>query len=238
MGFVIPAVDIQNGTCVRLTKGELDKKTVYYKNPIDALDFWFKEGATKIHIVDLDGAFGIGSNFNLIEEMVNRYKSIDIQVGGGIRDLYTAKKFIELGVKRIIVGTAAIKNPNFIKELQNDIGNEALIIDLAMTKDEKPAIKGWTETINENVFEYAKILEEKGAGAILFTPIAGDGAFTGPDIKNTKKMVETVNIPVIAAGGIRNKEDIFELNKIGVKEVIIGKAFYEKRIIFSDIKNI
>lgn len=234
MGFVIPAIDIQNGKCVRLTKGVLKDQKVYYENPIDALKFWESQNTDRIHIVDLDGAFGIGTNFSLIEKMI-KSTSVKIQMGGGIRDLEKAKKLIDLGVDRIIVGTAAVKNPDFITILVENLGSKRIVIDLAMSKDGKPAIKGWTETIDKDVFEFGKVLQEKGAGAILLSSVESDGAFTGPDFKNTKKMIDTLDIPIIAAGGVRHKEDIIELKRIGTAGVIVGKAFYEGKISYADV---
>jgi len=234
--FVIPAIDIQDGKCVRLTRGEIDKKTVYYEDPIEALKFWENVGAEWIHIVDLDGAFGIGTNFKLIEKMVSN-SNLKIQVGGGIRNIEKAKKLVDLGVERVVVGTRAVKDPPFIKELKKVIGKESIVVALDF-KDGKPAIKGWVETINEDIFKLAKKIEDLGSGYILMSSVRGDGAFTGPDIENTKRMVESVDIPVIAAGGIRNKSDILSLKSIGVFAVIVGKAFYEKKINYEEVKDI
>ncbi|MHA1340271.1 MAG: 1-(5-phosphoribosyl)-5-[(5-phosphoribosylamino)methylideneamino]imidazole-4-carboxamide isomerase [Promethearchaeota archaeon] len=236
MKFVIPAIDIQDGKCVRLTRGEIDKKTVYYEDPIEALKFWENVGAEWIHIVDLDGAFGIGTNFKLIEKMVSN-SNLKIQVGGGIRNIEKAKKLVDLGVERVVVGTRAVKDPPFIKELKKVIGKESIVVALDF-KDGKPAIKGWVETINEDIFKLAKKIEDLGSGYILMSSVRGDGAFTGPDIENTKRMVESVDIPVIAAGGIRNKSDILSLKSIGVFAVIVGKAFYEKKINYEEVKDI
>jgi len=234
--LVIPAIDIQNGKCVRLTKGQLAEKTIYYEDPLDAVKFWEKSGAKRIHIVDLDGAFGIGTNLQLIEKMIKSTK-MKIEVGGGIRTVETAEKLINLGVERVVVGTSAVKNPDFVRELSEAIGQNSVIVDLAH-KNGKPAISGWTEFIEKDIFEFGETMEQKGAGYILFSSVESDGAFTGPDVQNTKKMVETVNIPVIAAGGIRNKQDILDLRNIGVGGIVVGKAFYENRIKFEDIKNI
>ncbi|MHA1729550.1 MAG: 1-(5-phosphoribosyl)-5-[(5-phosphoribosylamino)methylideneamino]imidazole-4-carboxamide isomerase [Promethearchaeota archaeon] len=235
--IVIPAIDIQNGKCVRLTNGLINRKTIYFKDPIEALNFWENEGAKRIHIVDLDGAFGIGTNYSLIEKMIKHKASLEIQIGGGIRSVKKARKLIDLGVDKIITGTEAVRNPDFIKELVQSIGKNTIIVALDL-KNGKPAIKGWTETVNKDIYEFAKIMEEKGAGYILMTSTEGDGAFIGPDLINTKKMIEAVNIPVFAAGGVRDKRDIIKLKNLGVTGIIIGKALYENRIKYSEVKNI
>jgi phosphoribosylformimino-5-aminoimidazole carboxamide ribotide isomerase len=236
MCIVIPAIDIHKGKCVRLTQGLIDSRTVYYENPLDALKFWEGEGATRLHIVDLDGAFGSGSNYKLIKEMVLK-TFIKLQVGGGIRSIESAEKLKNLGVDRIVIGTAALKNPDFIEKLSNSVEKSSIIVAIDM-KNNKPAIKGWTETIDTDVFKMGRIVEEKGAGHILFSSVESDGTFSGPDLLNIKKMTETVKIPIIAAGGVRNMDDVINLKKIGVKGVIIGKAFYENRMKFSDVKNL
>jgi phosphoribosylformimino-5-aminoimidazole carboxamide ribotide isomerase len=234
--LVIPALDIQGSRCVRLTKGDLNQKTIYYENPIDALHFWESQGTERIHVVDLDGAFNINTNYDLIEQMVKQTK-IKIQVGGGIRDLVKAEKLINLGVDRIVIGTTAVKNPDFVSEVSKKIGKNKTIVALDH-KNGKPVVQGWVETVDKDLFQLAKIMQDKGAGMILISSAESDGAFTGPDLINTKKMLEAVKIPVIAAGGVRNKQDIIDLKKIGVFGVIIGKAFYENRLKYSDVKNI
>lgn len=233
---VIPAIDIQGGKCVRLTKGDINQKTIYYQNPIEALHFWEEQGAQRIHVVDLDGAFNINTNYELIEQLVQQTK-IKIQVGGGIRDLKKAKKLIEIGVDRVIIGTTAIKNPHFVSEVSDVIGKEKTIVALDH-KNGKPAIQGWVETVDQDLFHLAKIMQNKGAGMILISSAESDGAFTGPDLETTKKMIQSVKIPVIAAGGVRDKQDVLDLIGIGVYGVIIGKAFYEDRLKYPEVKNL
>lgn len=234
--FVIPAIDIQNGKCVRLTKGELDKKTVYYEDPLDALHYWEDQGASRIHIVDLDGAFGIGTNYKLIQRLIKK-TDIKIQMGGGIRSKEKALKLAELGVERLVIGTTAVKNPDFITKLNTEIDSSHIIVALDQ-KNGKPAIKGWTETLDTDIWELGKIMESKGAGYVLISSVEGDGAFTGPDIESTKKMVDSVGIPVIAAGGVRDKEDILALKSINAHGVIVGKAFYERRLDYADVRDL
>ena len=237
MGIVIPAIDIQNGKCVRLTQGLLEKKTIYYDDPLSALRYWEKqEGVKTLHIVDLDAALGIGTNTELLKKMVNS-TDIKLQIGGGIRSLEIAQKYIEFGFARVVIGTSAVQNPSFVKNLNDLIKKESIVVALDM-KNGRPAIKGWTDTVDTDIFELGKKMEENGAGHILFSCVEADGAYTGPDIINTKKMVQSLTIPVIAAGGVSIRQDIIDLKKIGVSGVIVGKALYDKRIIFKNVSDI
>ena len=161
---------------------------------------------------------------------------VKIQIGGGIRSIDDAIKLIENGVDRVIIGTLAVKNPEKIEQLAKKIGSEHIIVALDYI-DEKIATHGWTEQTNKDPFLFGKKIEKLGAGFVLFSSVEADGAFTGPDFKNIEKMVNSVNIPVYAAGGVRNEEDIIQLKRIGAHGVIVGKAFYEFKLPFSIIKN-
>ncbi len=230
---IIPAIDISNGKCVRLFKGKKGTETIYFKNPLDALMFWIKKGAKRIHIVDLDGAWGTDINKNLLKDLIKTGASMTrIQVGGGIRNIKTATELINLGADRIIIGTLAVKRPQVIEELARMIGSDRLIIALDYKK-EKIQVQGWTEETSINPFEFGKNVAKKGAGFILFSSVESDGALTGPDVPSIKKMLQSIQIPLIVAGGIRNEKDIEMLKQLGVSAVIIGKAFYEKKIPFS-----
>ena len=232
---IVPAIDISGGKCVRLFKGKKGTEKVYFKDPIKALDFWMEKGIKRIHFVDLDGAWGSEKNKMLIEKMVEMAsESVKVQLGGGIRSIEDAVSLIDKGVDRVIIGTLAIKQPEVIRQLSDDIGSEHLIVALDY-RSGKIETDGWTKGTDLSPFVFGKEVEELGAGFILFSAIEADGAFTGPDFKNIKKMVETVNIPIYAAGGIRDTEDLKKLNEIGVWGVIIGKAFYEEKIPFSII---
>jgi phosphoribosylformimino-5-aminoimidazole carboxamide ribotide isomerase len=234
---VIPAVDIREGKCVRLTQGVAGTEKVYFDNPIEAALFWQDQmGAKRIHFVDLDSAIGLGDNSAMIAAMTKRCTA-KIQIGGGIRSMESARKYIEAGADRIVVGTAAVKNIDFLSQLVSEFGSKKIIVSLDH-KQGNVAIKGWTEITNFSAFSLAKEMEKRGAGYILFSAIEADGNFTGPDFENTKKMVETVSIPVIAAGGTRNAEDVKKLKEIGAYGVIIGKALYENKINFHEVKNI
>ncbi len=234
---IIPAIDVSGGKCVRLFKGRKGTEKVYYENPLDALDFWVKQGAQRLHFVDLDGAWGSDKNKLLLKKMIIKASDIvKVQIGGGIRTYEAAVELIEIGADRIILGTLAVKNPEIIERLARKIGSECIIVALDY-KNGRITTHGWTKQSDKNPFIFGKKISNLGAGYILFSAVESDGAFTGPDLDNIKKMVNTVRIPVYAAGGVRHEKDIRDLKNIGVHGVIIGKAFYERKISFSIIKN-
>jgi len=228
---IIPAIDISDQKCVRLFKGKKGTEKVYYENPIDALKFWMDvEEISRLHFIDLDGAWGSNKNKALLKRMIKIAKDeIKIQIGGGIRTLNAAKGIIQLGADRVIIGTMAVINPDKIKELAQIIGSEHIIVALDY-RDGKVSTHGWTHQTDKSPFTFGKKIAKLGAGYILFSAIEADGAFAGPDFLNIEKMVNSINIPLYAAGGIRNEKDLDKLNKIGVHGVIIGRAFYEGKL--------
>ena len=234
---IIPAIDISGGKCVRLFKGIKGTEKVYYENPIDALDFWIEHGSKRLHFVDLDGAWGSDINKEILKKMVKKASDkVQVQIGGGIRSFKAAMELIEIGADRVIIGTLAVKDPEVISKLAKKVGSEHIIVALDY-KEGKISTHGWTQQTDKDPFSYGKKIAKLGAGYILFSSVEADGAFTGPDFKNIKKMVASVDIPIYAAGGVRNEDDIKKLEKIGTYGVIIGKAFYEGRLPLSIIKN-
>lgn len=231
---IIPAIDISNGKCVRLYKGRKGSEKVYYENPLQAIDYWISQGATRLHFVDLDGAWDNSINNELLLNMISQARGkTRIQVGGGIRSLQMAAELVKLGVERIIIGTLAIENPNVVGDMAESIGSEHIMVAIDY-RSNKIATHGWTQQKDIDPFTFGRKIIEKGAGFILFTSIEADGTFKGPDLTNIKKMVKFVNRKqVYIAGGIRNTEDLEDLKKIGVKGVIVGKAFYENKLPFS-----
>ena len=218
-------------------KGEKGTEKIYYENPLDALDFWISQGSQRIHFVDLDGAWGSDKNKELLKKMIKKASNKSkVQIGGGIRSLDAAIEFIKIGADRVIIGTLAIKKPEIIKKLADEIGSKHIIVALDY-KQGKISTHGWTEQTDKDPFSFGKRIENLGAGYILFSSVEADGAFTGPDLGNIEKMIKSVKIPVYAAGGVRNEKDIENLKKIGTYGVIIGKAFYEEKLPFSIIKN-
>lgn len=224
---VIPAVDIKNGKCVRLFQGRMDSETVFSDDPAAMAKRWEDEGAEFIHVVDLDGAIEKSpQNLGSIRKIIN---SVDahIQVGGGIRNERTIRMFLEIGVKRVIIGTEAIRNPKLVKDACKEFPGQIVVgID---ARNGWVAIEGWTKTTQIKAVDLAIQFEDSGVAAINFTDIHRDGMQTGPNIEETRRLAEAVNIPVVASGGISSIEDIqnlIPLETVGVVGVIIGRALY------------
>jgi len=230
---VIPAVDLREGKCVRLTKGKPGTEETYYDDPIDAARHWQEQGAHTIHIIDLDAALGLGDNVDIIKAIVKEVDA-EFQVGGGIRGIEKAVTLHKLGVERVIIGTSAVKNPEMITVLKEKIGSKHIMVALDHVQG-KVAIKGWSDISKFTAFDLVKDMEEKGAGSILFTAVERDGMLTGPDIENTEKMVRSVNIPVVAAGGIGKIADVVALARTSVHGVVIGKAFYRTLFTYQEV---
>jgi phosphoribosylformimino-5-aminoimidazole carboxamide ribotide isomerase len=223
--LVIPAIDLKEGNCVRLVQGKKDAVTVYSNNPANTAKRWESYGAKLLHIVDLDGAFsGNQKNFDAIVR-IRKSTKIMLQVGGGIRDSGNLLKLFSAGIDRVIIGTAAIEDPEFSTYSCNKYPGRVLIgID---AKDGLVAIRGWEEVTSINAKELARRLEIIGAAGIIYTDINRDGMLSGPNIEATREMVEGVGIPVIASGGISCMDDIKNLLEIkNLWGAITGKAIY------------
>ena len=223
--YIIPAIDLKNGQCVRLQQGRKDAVTVYSGDPSATAKKWESCGAKILHVVDLDGAFtGTQKNFSRILEIRKAVKMF-IEVGGGIRDITTVDKLISAGINRVIIGTSAIEDAQFLIDACNKFPGKIFVgID---AKDGKVAVKGWEEVSSINAMELAKRVEMIGVAGIIYTDISRDGMLTGPNLTALTDMVKIVNIPVIASGGIANIEDIRNLLKIeNLWGAITGKAIY------------
>ncbi len=225
--IIIPAVDIKNGKCVRLFQGRFDSETVFSDDPAAMAKRWESEGAEIIHVIDLDGAVGKSpKNLNSIKRIIESVEAY-IQVGGGIRTAKTVKMYLDLGVKRVIIGTEAIKNPKFVKDACKAFPDQIVVgID---ARDGLVAIEGWTETTRIKAVDLARRFEDCGVAAINFTDIHRDGMETGPNIEATRHIAEAVSIPVVASGGVSTIEDIkklMPLEAVGVVGVITGRALY------------
>jgi len=225
--IVIPAVDIQNGKCVRLLRGDPEKSKVYYENPVEAAQLLEEQGAELIHLIDLDAALGFGENMETIKNLL-RDISVKVQIGGGIRSLEKADALLNLGAYRVIFGTAAVKNPQLVEEAVRQHGSESVAVAID-EKDGKVAVHGWKDRSEVDYLDLARSFEEMGVGALIFTPISVDGTLSGPVIEKTVKLVETVNVPVIASGGVASLEDLVALAETGVEGVVVGTALYEKK---------
>jgi phosphoribosylformimino-5-aminoimidazole carboxamide ribotide isomerase len=225
--IIIPAIDLKEGKCVRLEQGLMDKATVYSDDPATTARHWESLGAELLHVVDLDGAFaGLPKNQDAIKAIRAAIK-IPIEVGGGIRDLETIRTLVTIGIDRIILGTAAVENPDFVREACAAFPGRIIVgID---AKDGMVAIKGWAEVTAVTAVELAKQMQEHGVIAIIYTDIRRDGMLTGPNLEATKALAEALHIPVIASGGVHTMKDIENLLTVrhsGVSGVITGKAIY------------
>ena len=234
--FTIPAVDIKNGKCVRLVQGKMDQEIVYSDNPAVMAKKWEDLGASLLHVVDLDGAIeGKTVNKKPIENIIKQI-SIPIEVGGGIRDVETIDTFVNMGVHRIILGTVSKEDPDFVKTVCKRFPNRIVVgID---AKDGFVAVRGWVEKTQQRASELAKQFEGYGVSAIIFTDIMRDGTLKGPNKERTRELAESIDIPVIASGGVSKLQDIenlLALKKSGVIGVIVGRALYDGRIDFKDV---
>lgn len=225
--LIIPAIDIKDGRCVRLFQGEMDKETVYFEKPIDAARHWVKEGATFIHVVDLNGAVE-GHPVHAKEvEAICRETSLVVELGGGLRSVEAVQAALDLGVARVVIGTAAYDNQEFLQALCNKFPGKIVVgID---ARSGKVAVKGWKETTSMDAVELAQRCEADGASRIIYTDISRDGTREGVNLDETLKIAQSVNIPIIASGGVATLDDIcrlMPLEKEGVEGVIVGRALY------------
>jgi len=230
-----PAVDLKDGKCVRLEQGLMDKDTIFNDNPgAQALD-WERQGAELLHIVDLDGAFaGEPKNRDAIESILKAI-TIPAQLGGGIRDIATIEAYLALGLSRVIIGTAAQRNPELVREACAQFPGQIVVgID---AKNGMVAVQGWAEVTDVTAVELAKKFEGFGVSAIIYTDISRDGMLQGPNLEATRSLAEAVAIPVIASGGVSSLKDIENLMAIeasGITGVITGKAVYTGAIKLSE----
>ena len=228
---VIPAIDIKDGECVRLYKGDFEQKTVYGE-PAEMAKLWQEKGASRLHIVDLDGALDAKpKNLDLISDIVNEV-DIPVQVGGGIRDKKTIAHYLDIGIDRVIIGTAAIKNPELVVEAIAEFGAEQIVIGID-AKNGQVATEGWLETSDTSAVELGQEMKERGVKWVVYTDISRDGTLVGPNIKSTKNLAEKTGLNIIASGGVSKLDDIKDLKEIedsGVKGVITGKALYSENL--------
>ncbi|HBU69968.1 MAG TPA: 1-(5-phosphoribosyl)-5-[(5-phosphoribosylamino)methylideneamino]imidazole-4-carboxamide isomerase [Elusimicrobia bacterium] len=229
--LIIPAIDIRAGNCVMLKQGKIDAETVYSKDPVFMAKLWQAKGASRLHVVDLDGAFG-GSPQNL--EIIKRIRagiSIPIQLGGGVRSLNTIDTLFDIGIDRIIVGTLAIYNPDIIRQAIEKHGRKLIVaVDVV---DNKVAIGGWKETTSVEATDLAVKLKDMGIEEILSTDVKKDGMMEGPNIEGLRLIAKAARIGVIASGGISSLDDIRKLKeyeKEGIMGAVIGKALYTDAI--------
>lgn len=237
--IIYPAIDLKDGKCVRLYKGDMEQATIFNDNPIDQAQYFKENGFKFLHIVDLDGAIsGKSVNFDIIKKIVHDV-DIKIQLGGGIRTMENVEYWLGLGIDKVIIGTAALKNPQLVKEAAAKFPGRIIVgID---AKDDFVAVSGWVEESKIRVIDLAKKFEDVGVDSIIYTDINKDGTLEGVNLESTIKLAKTINIPVIASGGISDISDIKKVKdstKYGIKGAIVGKAIYSKKIDIEELSNL
>ena len=233
---IFPAIDIKDKKCVRLIKGNFDNKTVYEISPIEQAGKYKDKGFKNIHIVDLDGALtGNTVNLETIQEIVNKY-DLQIEIGGGVRSVESIKKYVEAGVEKVILGSAAIKNKDFLKEACKKFKNKiALGLD---AKEGKLSAFGWKENLNIKTIDFLKEVNDFGVSRIIYTDINRDGMKTSPNFEETINVADISNCPVVISGGVSSISDIKkakELNNKKIEGIIVGKAIYDGDIKLDDL---
>ncbi len=234
---IYPAVDLKDGNCVRLVHGNEKQMTIYEYDPIKQIKFFLNNGFKWVHIVDLNAAFGKHDNKKVITKILKTFKNdIKIQLGGGIRSIEDIKFWIEQGVSRVVLGTFAFKNPDLINNLSNFFSKKlALGLDI---KNKKIAINGWTKLLEIDPVKYMSQVDKKYFDKVIYTDVSKDGTMRGVNISQTRLFAKSINIPIIASGGISSIDEVtalYDQRDIGISGVIIGKAIYEKKF---DLKNL
>lgn len=234
--IIIPAIDLKDGQCVRLRKGIMEDTTVFSNNPAEMASKWVAEGARRLHLVDLNGAFeGKPINADCVNEITRSFPNLPVQIGGGIRDLQTANAYIEAGISYLIIGTMAVTNPDFVEKLCDEFPNK-IIVGLDANNG-LVATDGWAKQTDIDVVELSKKYEQYGVNSIVYTDIARDGMMQGVNVEATANLAKKTSIPIIASGGITNLDDIAALLKNahhGIMGAITGRAIYEGQLDFND----
>ena len=226
---LIPAIDLKDGHCVRLKQGRMDDDTVFSEDPVAVADHWVKQGARRLHLVDLNGAFaGEPVNGEIVNAIARAHPGLPIQIGGGIRSAETIQAYLDAGVQWVIIGTKAVKEPQFVRDMCKRFPGHVIVgLD---AKDGKVATDGWAEVTDIDVVDLARQFEHDGVVAIVYTDISRDGMMQGVNVDATVAMAQASSLPVIASGGVTNMDDIRALQKVaeaGILGAITGRAIYE-----------
>ena len=234
--IIFPAIDIKDGKCVRLLKGDFNKVTSYDNSPIDQANIFFKSGFKDIHIVDLDGALlGESKNSEIIKEIIKKVK-LRIQIGGGIRTIDSINSWLEIGVDKVVIGTAAVENIGLLKSACEKFKNKiAIALDI---RDGLITLSGWTKQTNISALDFIKEIENFGVSRIIYTDINKDGTKKGPNIKDTNELSNKVKIPLVISGGVSSIDDVKKiksLNNSNIEGVIVGKSIYDGDIRINDL---
>lgn len=226
--IVFPAIDLKNGKCVRLLQGQKDAETIYFENPLEVAKMWELKGAQYLHLVDLDGAFeGQPKNMDVVKEIVEAL-NIPVELGGGIRNLEIAKNYIDIGIARIIIGTQAVKDFEFVEKLLS-LYDEKVCVSID-AKNGIVCTEGWVENSNMEALELASKLESLGLSTLVYTDISKDGMMTGPNFEMLNVLNNHLHMNIIASGGVSSVEDMKRLEAMGLYGAITGKALYEGTI--------
>ena len=234
--LLIPAIDLKDGHCVRLVQGDMDQSTTFGEEPALVARRWLNEGARRLHLVDLNGAFaGKPRNLSAIKSILKEVdERIPVQLGGGIRDLDTIEQYIDSGISYVIIGTAAVKNPGFLRDACSAFGGHIIVgID---AKDGKVATDGWSKITGVDVVDLARKFEDYGIESIIYTDIGRDGMLTGINVEATVRLAQAVDVPIIASGGLSGIADLEQLVAVeheGVEGVICGRSIYTGALDFA-----
>ncbi|OOG51455.1 1-(5-phosphoribosyl)-5-[(5-phosphoribosylamino)methylideneamino]imidazole-4-carboxamide isomerase [Polaromonas sp. C04] len=239
--LLIPAIDLKDGHCVRLKQGDMDQSTTFGEDPAQMARSWVDKGARRLHLVDLNGAFaGKPKNELAIRKILREVGGeIDVQLGGGIRDLDTIERYLDAGLRYVIIGTAAVKNPGFLQDACTAFGGH-IIVGLD-ARDGKVATDGWSKLTGHEVVDLAKKFEDYGVESFIYTDIGRDGMLTGINIDATVKLAQALTVPVIASGGLSSIADIEQLCEVedqGIEGVICGRAIYSGDLDFASAQTL
>ncbi|MCD8084626.1 MAG: 1-(5-phosphoribosyl)-5-[(5-phosphoribosylamino)methylideneamino]imidazole-4-carboxamide isomerase [Clostridiales bacterium] len=224
-----PAIDMKGGKCVRLTQGLFDKVKIYSDHPADMARLWVDRGATFLHLVDLDGALaGHSVNEDAIRA-ITASVDVPVELGGGIRSAEAVDEMLSLGVSRCIIGTKAVREPEFVRELIEKFGAERIVVGVD-AKDGMVAVDGWEQVSSVSAADLCQRMKAYGVRHIVYTDISRDGMLTGPNVAATKALTDLTGLDVIASGGVSCMEDLDALYRSGIRGAIIGKALYENRV--------
>ena len=222
---VIPAIDLRGGRVVRLYQGDFSRETAYSDDPVAVALGWQKAGASRIHIVDLEGAVaGRPVNLETVKKIAARV-DVPLQLGGAIRDLGTATKLVRMGISRVVFGTAAVRDPGLVKAACETLGGDAVVVGVDARKG-KVAVQGWTETVSADAEDLIKAMTQMGVRRFIYTDIAADGTLSGPNVEAVAALMEATDAPIISAGGIGSMDDLERLAEVGVEGAIVGVALY------------
>jgi phosphoribosylformimino-5-aminoimidazole carboxamide ribotide isomerase len=222
---VIPAIDIKDGRCVRLYQGDYDRETVYSDAPVEMALRWVEEGATRLHVVDLDGAKAGGPvNAGIVGDIASE-AGVPVQLGGGMRDVATARAAVARGIDRVILGTAAVEDPALVDELCMELGGEAVVVSVD-ARDGQVMLQGWTRPSGVAASEVLKQVESLGVRRFVFTDIVRDGTMTEPNFRAIEDLMRQTRLKMLVAGGISSVDHLIKLSEIGVEAAIVGNAVY------------